>query len=128
MSNKDETLTIAQFKAWLEGVEEMQPDDWTPSETQWKRIRAKIAKLCEDMEKQPLHGHHVPNVGGSVVTQYPLHNPRASDHIHPSTLVDATVALSPTVPHKPLGVQTSGVTVKTPDIDTSNGTYVSNFE
>lgn len=128
MSNKDETLTIAQFEAWLEGVEEMQPDDWTPSEAQWKRIRAKIAKLCEDMEKQPLHGHHVPNVGVPVVPQYPTHNPRVSDHVHPSTLVDVAVTPSPAVPHKPLGAQTSSVTVKTPDIDTSNGAYVSNFE
>lgn len=43
-----EKITINDFKMWLSGVEEMQDDDWTPSSTQWKRIRGKI----DDIEEQ----------------------------------------------------------------------------
>jgi len=36
------TITINEFKMWLEGVEEMQDAEWTPNPTQWKRIREKF--------------------------------------------------------------------------------------
>lgn len=42
-----ETITINDFKMWLSGVEEMQDDDWTPTQSQWKRIRGKIDNIQE---------------------------------------------------------------------------------
>lgn len=52
--NKEiDTLTIAEFKQWLSGVEDMQPDNWTPDATQWAKIRSKIDCLVEP-EDQPI--------------------------------------------------------------------------
>jgi len=50
--------TLAEFKAWLEGIEEIQPDDWSPDVNQWKMIREKIRaivepKVTEPKDKQP---------------------------------------------------------------------------
>ena len=36
------TMTIMEFRYWLEGVEEMQPEGWSPDKRQWDRIREKI--------------------------------------------------------------------------------------
>jgi len=33
---------MIEFRAWLSGIEDMQPDDWSPSRDQWIKIRAKI--------------------------------------------------------------------------------------
>lgn len=46
--SKKETITVEMFKMWIEGIEEMQEDDWTPSPTQWKRIRQKIDMLEDE--------------------------------------------------------------------------------
>lgn len=39
------TIDIDTFKSWLQGVEDMQPDDWCPSIEQWRKIRQKIDLL-----------------------------------------------------------------------------------
>lgn len=39
------TQTIAEFKAWIEGIEELQPKDWCPDPSQWKLIRKKISQI-----------------------------------------------------------------------------------
>ncbi len=43
-------VTLAEFHAWLEGVEEMHADDWCPEPHQWKVIRNKIKTIKEDDE------------------------------------------------------------------------------
>lgn len=40
-------MTLIQFQAWLEGVEEMHPEDWCPTADQWKLIRNKIKTIVE---------------------------------------------------------------------------------
>ncbi len=62
-------VTVGEFKQWLSGVEDMQPSDWTPDASQWKKIREKIKLLTESevvevqvpapQPPQQLH-HHVP--------------------------------------------------------------------
>lgn len=39
---KTKRISLLEFRAWLEGVEELQPKDWAPNLEQWKLIRAKI--------------------------------------------------------------------------------------
>jgi hypothetical protein len=39
------TMTIMEFRYWLEGVEEMQPEGWSPDKRQWDRIREKIDSI-----------------------------------------------------------------------------------
>jgi len=42
---KTKRITLVEFRAWLEGVEELQPDNWAPNAEQWKLIRAKIDSI-----------------------------------------------------------------------------------
>jgi len=42
---KNKDITLDQFQAWLEGVEELQAKDWSPDATQWKLIRNKIKNI-----------------------------------------------------------------------------------
>lgn len=40
--------TLAEFKAWLEGIEELQPNNWAPDAGQWKTIRDKMMNIVEE--------------------------------------------------------------------------------
>ena len=42
---KKKEVTLLEFQAWLEGVEELQAKDWSPDATQWKLIRNKIKNI-----------------------------------------------------------------------------------
>jgi hypothetical protein len=42
----DKQLTVSEFLMWLEGVEEMQGDDWFPNDQQWQKIRQKINNIA----------------------------------------------------------------------------------
>lgn len=44
---KKTKISLAEFKAWLEGVEDLQDDDWSPSKVQWEKIRQKIECIDE---------------------------------------------------------------------------------
>jgi hypothetical protein len=44
-------LSVLEFKAWLEGVEDMQGATWIPSKEQWKKIRSKIQLLADAVEQ-----------------------------------------------------------------------------
>lgn len=48
---KDQSITVSELKQWLSGVEDMQPADWIPNAEQWKKIRAKIAQLSEEVDE-----------------------------------------------------------------------------
>jgi len=39
--------TLSEFKAWLDGVVELQDQNWHPNEAQWKQIRARISGIIE---------------------------------------------------------------------------------
>ena len=43
------TITIKEFRMWLEGVEDMMPDleNWSPDTNQWKKIREKLNTIEE---------------------------------------------------------------------------------
>lgn len=45
---EQEFISISEFKQWLSGVEDMQPDDWVPDSIQWAKIRAKIESLADE--------------------------------------------------------------------------------
>lgn len=38
-------MTLQEFKAWLEGIEEVQPANWHPTIEQWKLIRDRIEHI-----------------------------------------------------------------------------------
>lgn len=47
MATRKKKQTLAEFRAWLSGVEELQPEGWAPDATQWVLIRDKIACISE---------------------------------------------------------------------------------
>ncbi len=128
--------TLSEFKAWLEGIEEIQPDDWSPDLGQWKMIRDKIAAI---QEPPP------PVETGIVIPPAPARPPprqvqQAPAQLPPSSLTTNTVTgdiptpemtpaakaiLSGKLP-KEMVTDPSG-TSKTPNIDTLDGNYESSF-
>lgn len=47
MATRKKKQTLAEFRAWLRGVEELQPEAWAPDATQWNLIREKINNISE---------------------------------------------------------------------------------
>ncbi len=111
---------LKEFKAWLQGVEELQPDDWCPNVEQWQLIRDKINGIVEEnktTEQQIITMQQQPKV---YQQNKSLLAPPPPVGGVPGGAVDMTLAaqqmLNPT-----------GNTAKTPDIDTSNGNVTSSF-
>jgi len=47
MAAKRKRITLSEFRAWLQGVEELQSGGWSPNAEQWKLIRDKIDLIVE---------------------------------------------------------------------------------
>lgn len=99
-SKTPDNNTLALFKAWLSGIEEMQGEDWTPNATQWKRIKDKLMLIEENAAPEPA--------------------PAPARHFMqaPQQFAPAPVQYMPAPSSFDGGVQPSQ---KTPDIDSSNG-------
>lgn len=58
---QEANITVAEFKQWLSGVEDMQEDGWVPDAGQWAKIRAKVDLISDEdepiatMQSQPQH-------------------------------------------------------------------------
>jgi hypothetical protein len=140
MSDKIETVDVApdlisleKFRAWLEGVEEMQDEGWTPTPAQWLKIRAKI-DLIENVPVQPTQQPIYR--GGVQPTQQPTQQmelPESALDI-PISNPTAPVGPAPAAYGRPAGpVATfdgnNAIPVKTPNLEASpNGEYKSAFE
>lgn len=67
--------TLAEFQAWLEGVEEISGSDWVPSKEQWTMIRTRINNISDE----PVH-IVTEAVSGNIANPnnpYPQVQPRA---------------------------------------------------
>lgn len=112
-------ISLTDFKSWLQGVEDMQENGWVPNAAQWNKIREKIDSI-EASTTQPT----VP--GGPVFRAPPVPMPAQASvfdgqpYPSPSPSNRMTTFVPPPVPPH-------FMTPKTPDIDTSGGTYVTNF-
>ena len=132
--------TIAQFKAWIEGVEEMQKSDWHPSKSQWEKIRAKIDALVESVttRRHSPSGIPVPSIPQAMEIPAPI---GALDTVE---IVDTGVENTSVPKRMPEKAPLTGVNAltketvgvdgqpvlksTTPNIDTSKGNYDSPFE
>lgn len=96
--------SLALFKAWLSGIEEMQGDDWVPNIEQWKRIKEKLMAIEES----------VPML--ETAPPPPLQH-------YTSPYIQAPQSLRNNIPptHIPSGSGLALPGVKTPDIDSSGG-------
>jgi len=107
---KTKDVSLSEFHAWLEGVEEMQSADWAPSKDQWKTIREKINNILVEES---------PEVAAPVRRAAPVYATPAHPAA-PSILQDLTASPAQ---QAPANVNSP----KTPDIDTSDGEYKSGF-
>lgn len=144
----EKKVSVNEFKNWLDGVLDFQPDDWVPNAEQWKKIRDKIDQL-EDAPPQVASNAQQPAMG--VSEPEPVHNKPAARNPRPSGPLsidmDQKVKLPDTPPvtkQKHLITQKTGearvidsgsgqkiidtgVTHKMENIDTSDGNYKSSF-
>lgn len=137
-------ITLAEFKAWLEGVEELQPASWAPDKEQWKLIRNKINCIVADVievEKEgPTQPQNLNPVFEARHQGYSQPHP-APQNIQPGpSMLDsyeppnvemteaAQAALQgQTPPPTPAPSLTPDGKIQTPNIDSSDG-YNSGFE
>jgi hypothetical protein len=113
-------LSVREFMSWLSGVEEMQDEGWTPTGTQWKRIRDKI-NLIDDT---PAPTSRVVAPSQPDSGRPTTFGPTAPPVYTPSNMVAnpaADLAGKPFLPEQP------GQPARTPSIDTSSGIYGSPF-
>jgi len=45
MAENTNKITISEFKAWLEGITDLQGDDWSPDPKQWLKIKTKLFSI-----------------------------------------------------------------------------------
>ena len=55
MATRKKKQTLAEFRAWLDGIEELQPETWAPDATQWALIREKINSITEPKPDAATH-------------------------------------------------------------------------
>lgn len=131
--------TLGEFRAWLEGVEELQGDDWHPDAEQWKLIRAAIDGIVEEEPEiitvsapspAPSYSRPVDSIVSAPI-QYPRPVsamtsviPGIPDNLEISPA--ARAAMSGKLPTAM--VPDASGKLKTPNIDTMNGDYNSGFE
>lgn len=140
-AKKKKKISLLEFKAWLEGVEEMQGNDWIPDTSQWKKIREKINCIVEEAPKPQRSGQNVPQQqqrpSAPPPPPAPVHHndngviPESSlDEVIPDAQQTYTPMPSGTTidlgSHAPIAKGQERV--KTPDVDTSSGKYNSVFE
>jgi hypothetical protein len=125
MSTEEKKITIRELQTFIEAVEfAADSENWIPSERQWKRIRAMIDSLVDTPAAkaatvaQPVAA--APAVYAPVIPPQP---DRPVQYAQPGGL---TMPVHHTAPPAFAGMQ-PGVPVRTPDIDTSNGSYQSSF-
>jgi len=118
--------TLREFRAWLQGVEELQAENWAPNRDQWKLIRDKIdgitveERVIEKVVNNTVQGQNIPQAAPRPVpTTLPFIPPPPTGGI-PLSEIDMTPAA-----RAMLNPQDG--TIKTPDIDTSNGNITSPF-
>ena len=127
MLETNDTISVNDFKAWLQGVEDMQEDGWVPSPIQWKKIRSKIDQIgatqpATNAPPAPMFPSYPPNVRGIDTAYIAPEAPTSSLNIPiptPSARVSTFMAPPPPPQHFD--------SPKTPDIDTSSGNYSAPF-
>lgn len=128
---KKKNITVKEFKMWLEGVEEMQEAGWTPNNTQWQRIRQKINEIAESASAastaapvQPVQPMVQPNPGPVTFAPSSFAPPTA---MQPAPMHPGYAQPNMPPPGAPFANGSPNIAVKTPAIDTSDGTYTSSF-
>lgn len=113
-------ISVKEFKMWLQGVEEMQTEDWIPDARQWVKIREKIDQIADMQTTQTA----IPDNQTRVAR--PLYNNDSPVEIPPQFTIPIPQMPPTGLSGVPLATSES-MKVTTPNIDTSNGQYKSQF-
>ncbi len=117
-------ISLSEFKAWLEGVEELHPSDWSPDKDQWKLIRNKIKNIIEDQTTP----HSVPGPHAPLPPVHPVKSgmPPTGVPIPPGAppVTEESLSISPAAAAM---LKADNGKTKTPNIDTTDGSYNSTF-
>lgn len=122
--------TLAEFRAWLSGVEELQPDDWAPTPEQWKLIRDKIDGIAEPKPPKP----------APAVAQQATNNTPPPQHQQfqppqgfvppppvPGGIPDGPVEVAPAAARMAPPVQSVDIASAAKPVDSGDGNYESGF-
>lgn len=124
MTDKNEKqITVREFRMWLQGVEEMQDEGWVPSNAQWAKIRQKIDSISDTQAQEP------PPIRmaspGFLPAPAPVATPTGP--VIPAGPSSLGGGRPPAASPLTSGLLAQQGKTKTPDIDTSSGTYESGF-
>jgi len=124
--------TLKEFRAWLEGVEELQPDNWAPNREQWARIRARIDGIKEEPVAKttpaPTPAANITNQPAPAPVIQPFYQQPPASLMAPapaSSIPAGEIEISPAA--RQMLDPGPGGKAKTPDIDTSDGNVESPF-
>ena len=123
MRSKTKKISLTVFKAWLQGVEELQPKGWYPDKQQWMLIRKKINNIESEHVSPREHVTTYQHISQNNIETVPKINapeiPSEFDNVEitePTSEVKSLLADG----------QKPGTHV-TPNVDTSDGNYKSSF-
>lgn len=118
--------TLNEFKAWLEGVEELQTDSWAPDKSQWDKIRTRIENIKPDeLTVQPA-GRPLENP--MFATPAPSAPMTIPGYIPPPITSGIPMPPADIVMSSAAKEMLSGPSGRTPDVDASQGEVPSSFE
>lgn len=117
-------ITVKDFKNWLEGVIEMQDEDWVPDARQWNRILGKIYDISDSTLVVPAQNIYTPRPQVNEQHFISPVSPTPFDSI-PQEVFQHVPPVAPNLTG-PFARDQGGIPVRTPDIDTTAG-YKSTF-
>jgi hypothetical protein len=80
-------ISLTEFKAWLQGIEEMQPADWAPNAEQWTKIKQKISSIEDEVDVEVENKPAPPTAWGGASTGFvpPISRPPIQQQFIPNT-------------------------------------------
>lgn len=125
----DRQITLAEFRAWLEGVEELQTAKWSPNAVQWKLIRKKLDLIVADTVVQYISQQHPQHAAGGQQQVRGYHEANQDETALPTPRIPTDLNSVP-IEHQPAigGISARGGRIITPNIDTSVNNFASSFE
>lgn len=135
---KQNNITVKEFRYWLEGVIEMQDEDWIPDARQWNKILEKIYEISDEQPKLRSDAGYAGYAGYAIATHPPIYPTQHVSSQLPPVLDQAPPvfagAPSGLSGMPPQGSTQSGlfsgdgnIPVRTPNIDTSGSSYDTPF-
>lgn len=122
---KTKKISLIEFKAWLDGIEEMQPEGWSPNAEQWKTIRNKFDLIEIPKEKKVNNQSQIapaptrplprrpsipapPPVGGGIPESIPVEMSPAAKKLFDASKTSGVAGATPQTPsgaieHPPAG-------------------------